>query len=93
MKVWSEPTSRTTYVKRNLFWGYISTFFLALFSLANRTVFVYFLGAGYLGISGLFTNVLGILSFSELGIGTAINYSLYKPIAENDTNKINSLIK
>lgn len=89
----NESTSRTSNVKRNVFWGYISTIFLALFSLVNRTVFVYFLGAGYLGISGLFTNVLGILSFSELGIGTAINYSLYKPIAENDINKIKSLMQ
>lgn len=90
--MFKEPSSRTAYVKRNVFWGYLSTIFLTIFSLINRTVFVYYLGAGYLGISGLFTNVLGILSFSELGIGTAINYSLYKPIAENDAKKINSLM-
>jgi O-antigen/teichoic acid export membrane protein len=64
-----------------------------LTSFINRTVFIYFLEAGYLGVSGLFTNVLGLLSFSELGIGTAINYSLYKPIANNDTEKIKSLMR
>lgn len=56
----------------------------------SRTVFIYFLGESYLGVSGLFTNVLGVLSFAELGIGTAINFSLYKPVANHDVEKIKS---
>ena len=54
----------------------------------SRTVFIYYLGEGYLGINGLFSNILGVLSFAELGIGTAINFSLYKPVAEKDIKKI-----
>ncbi|MCR0263990.1 hypothetical protein MKC73_08745 [[Clostridium] innocuum] len=56
-----------------------------------RTFFVNILGSYYLGLNGLFTNILNILSIGELGLGTAIMFSLYKPIAENDYNKINSL--
>lgn len=53
-----------------------------------RTVFVHILGNEYLGLNGLFTNILSFLSLSELGVGTAIVFSLYKPIAENDGNQI-----
>ena len=56
----------------------------------SRTVFIYCLGETYLGINGLFSNILGVLSFAELGIGTAINFSLYKPVAENNIEKIKS---
>ncbi|HEY5588465.1 MAG TPA: polysaccharide biosynthesis protein, partial [Candidatus Paceibacterota bacterium] len=52
----------------------------------------YILGTTYLGVNGLFTNVLGVLSFAELGIGTAMNYSLYKPVAENNIEQIKSLM-
>ena len=84
--------SRTEYVKKNIFYGYLSTIISSVFSIAVRTVFVYTLGASYLGVSGLFTNVLGVLSFAELGIGSAIVFSLYKPIADNDNEKIKSLL-
>lgn len=57
-----------------------------------RTIFIKILGKEYLGINGLFTNILTVLSFAELGIGNAIIYSMYKPVAENDTNKIKALM-
>lgn len=74
-----------------------------LFSLANscgagilrfilRTIFIKYLGETVLGINGLFTNVLSILSLTELGVGTAISFSLYKPLADNDTKKIAGLM-
>ena len=50
------------------------------------------LGNRYLGVNGLFTDVLGVLSFAELGFGTAINFSLYKPVAQNDIEKTKSLM-
>lgn len=84
--------SRTVNVKRNIFYSYTSTIIISIVSIICRTVFVYTLGADYLGVSGLFTNILGLLSFSELGIGAAINFSLYKPIAEKDDEKIKSLL-
>lgn len=50
------------------------------------------MGKTYLGLNGLFTNILNILSFAELGIGTSIVYSLYKPLSEKDKRKISSLM-
>lgn len=84
--------SRTEYVTRNIFWGYIGNIASMIMSFVSRTAFVYIIGVTFLGINGLFTNVLGVLSFTELGIGTAMNFSLYKPVAENDKEKIKSLI-
>lgn len=59
-----------------------------LLSFASRTVFIYVLGAEYLGLNGLFTNILSFLALSELGLGSAIAFLLYKPIAENDEEQI-----
>lgn len=54
-----------------------------------RTVFTRMLGAEYLGVSGLFTNILTILSFAELGIGSALVYRMYEPLAHHDYKKLN----
>lgn len=58
----------------------------------TRTVFINVLGAEYFGLNSLFMTVLNILSLTELGFGSAITFYLYKPIAENDVEKINILI-
>ncbi len=55
-----------------------------------RVVFIYTLGKEYLGISSLYVNILTILSLSELGLGSAITYSLYRPLAENDIETVKS---
>lgn len=57
-----------------------------------RTVFIYQLGSTYLGVNGLFANILTLFSFAELGFGQAIVFALYKPIANNDEEKISSLM-
>lgn len=62
-------------------------------SFISRTVFIRTLGVEYLGINGLITNILAMLALVEAGIGASIMYSLYKPVAENDQNKINVLMK
>lgn len=58
-----------------------------------RTVFIQTLGKSYLGINGLFTNILSMLSLAELGVGNAILFKLYKPLADKDEKRINILIK
>ncbi len=58
----------------------------------TRTVFIKFLGASYLGINGLFTNILSVLSFAELGFGTAIVFMLYEPLAKNDQRGISAIM-
>ncbi len=64
----------------------------SILSFVNRTFFIYFLGVTYLGVSGLFSNILSMLSLAELGIGTAIIYKLYKPLAEKNTKQIQALM-
>ena len=52
-----------------------------LVSFVCRTVFTKTLGAEYLGVNGLFSNVLTMLSFVDLGMGSALVYKMYKPLA------------
>lgn len=49
-----------------------------------RTAMIYLMGVQYLGLNSLFTSVLQVLSLAELGVGSAMVYSMYKPIAEDD---------
>lgn len=63
-----------------------------LLEFSVRSVFIYKLGEAYLGVSGLFQNILGILSLAELGVGSAITYYLYKPAAMSDTERLKSLM-
>lgn len=58
----------------------------------SRMVFIHYLSAAYLGVNGLFTDVLGILNLAELGVGTAMIYSLYEPAAKNDEHRLAQLI-
>ena len=82
--------SRTENAVKNVKTGFIVQFINKLMAFIVRTVFIKCLNSDYLGVNGLFTNVLTILSFAELGIGTAIIFSMYKPVAENDKEKIKS---
>lgn len=63
-----------------------------IISFIARIVFIRQLGEVYLGVNSLFANIVGLLALAELGVGTAINYSLYKPLAEEDIPKIKSLM-
>lgn len=64
----------------------------AIVNFSARKVFVMVLTTEYLGLNGVFSNVLSLLSLSELGIGSAITYSLYKPLAEGDQEQVASLM-
>lgn len=77
---------------KNIYTGLIGQSIILITGFIVRTFFIRKLGNTYLGVSGLFTNILTILSFAELGIGQAIIYSLYKPIANDDTKKIQALM-
>jgi len=58
-----------------------------------RTVFIYTLGKQYLGINGLFADILTMLSLTELGFDTAINFKLYLPLATGDDKRVRVLMK
>ena len=66
---------------------------LAALKFMSRRVFVLLLGKEYLGLNGLFTDVLSMLSLAELGFSVSITYSLYRPAAHGDTETIKSLIR
>ncbi|NLZ76572.1 MAG: hypothetical protein GX911_01195 [Spirochaetales bacterium] len=63
-----------------------------LLNFIARRVFVHYLSIEYLGLNGLFFNIFSLLTFAELGIGTAITYSLYRPLATGDTELVKSLM-
>ena len=77
----------------NILTGLLGQVILTITGFVTRTVFINILGSTYLGVSGLFSNILTVLSFAELGVGQAIVFSLYKPIAEKDEEKICSLMQ
>lgn len=85
--------SRTENVARNLKSSVLFQITNILIKFLLRTVFIYTLGKEYLGVNGVFTNILTVLSLSELGLGTAIVYDMYRPIAEKDTEKEIQLFK
>lgn len=83
--------TRFDFARRNARFGYLSTLVTVVLGFVARTIFIKTLGSAYLGVNTLMTNVLGVLSFVELGIGAAMNYSLYKPMAVKDLNKVRAL--
>ena len=65
---------------------YVLSLFLAFFS---RKIFLNCLGAEFIGLTGMLMNIMSFLTVAELGIGTSITYFLYKPVQENNHQKIN----
>lgn len=77
---------------KGVIWGILNKIEGLLMPFASRTVLIYILGIEYIGLNSLFSSVLQVLNFSELGLGSAIVYLLYKPIAENDEIKIRNIL-
>lgn len=77
---------------KNIGFGFISQIVQMLLGFVCRTIFIQYLAIEYLGAQGLFLNILGLLALAELGVGNALMYSLYKPIAEKDYALLNDLI-
>ena len=72
--------------------GIINKIVGLLLPFVSRTVLIYTLGLSYVGLNSLFSSVLQVLNFSELGLGSAIVYLLYKPLAENNTVQVNRIL-
>lgn len=84
--------TRSQNAKRNILFGYIAQIGIFILSFIGRKIFLHYLSADYLGINGLYTNILTILSLAELGLDSAFLFSLYKPVAEHNYDLINSLV-
>ncbi len=78
---------------KNIAFGQIGNFTTQILNFVLRTMFIHHLGDTLNGVNGLYTNMLSVLSMAELGIGTALNYSLYKPVARGDIEKIKSYMQ
>jgi O-antigen/teichoic acid export membrane protein len=85
--------SRVKSATRNITFGYVGQIATTLMSFILRTVFLMHLNEQLLGVNSLYSNVLAVLNMAELGIGTALNFSLYGPVARGETEKIKSYMQ
>lgn len=84
--------SRTKNSLRNIFVGAINRFVSILLPFICRTLIINILGTEYLGLNSLFTSIMNVLNVTELGFGTAITASMYRPIAVGDDELVCALL-
>ena len=84
---------RTKKSMYNMLVAIVANALTILIGFISQGVFIKILGSEYLGLNGLFTNIISMLSIAELGFGTAIIFNLYKPLSENKKEEIKSLIQ
>lgn len=77
---------------KNMKYNTISQIVSLIVQFIGRTFFIKVLGSEYLGISGLFSNILTLLSLTDMGIGTVLVYSMYEPLANKNENKLKELM-
>jgi len=83
---------RTKNAARNMFFGTLLKLYQIILPFVIRTVIVYTLGVQYLGLNSLFTSILQVLNLAELGVGSAMVFSMYKPIVDDDNITICALM-
>lgn len=83
---------RTENATRNIIFGIILRVYNVIVPFIMRTAMLYLLGVKYLGLNSLFASILQVLNLAELGVGSAMVYSMYKPIVEDDKDKICKLM-
>lgn len=84
--------TRTQHAKRNIITSISNKLVSMIATFIMRTIIIRYLGSLYLGLDSLFVSILQILSLAELGVGSAMVFSMYKPIAENDTPSVCALL-
>ena len=83
---------RTRNAVRNVIFGGLLKGYQILVPFIMRTLLIRYLGMEYLGLNSLFTSILQILNLAELGVGSALGYSMYAPIAEGKKDEICALL-
>ena len=83
---------RTKNAARNIFFGMFLKVYQILLPFIMRTAMIYVMGIEYLGLNSLFTSILLVLNLAELGVGSAMVFSMYKPIAEKNESEICKLL-
>lgn len=84
---------RSSKVLRNGMWGVLLQVITTVLGFVGRTVFIKCLCAEYLGISGLFSNVLAVFSLSELGFSSSVSYHLYRHLVIGDQKRIAAIME
>ncbi len=84
--------SRTNNTLKNLVFGYTEELIIVVLSFITRRIFVQVLGSQYTGLNSVISNVLSMLNLVELGFGSAIIYSLYKPLSQKDEYHLKALM-
>lgn len=84
---------RTKNASRNIFFGVILKEYQIFVPFLMRTAMIYLMGVQYLGLNSLFTSILQVLNLAELGVGSAMVYSMYKPIVDDDETSICALMR
>jgi O-antigen/teichoic acid export membrane protein len=87
-----EGVTRTQFAARNSAFGLVGKAVSLIANFVSRTVFIYILGKYYLGVNGLYTEILSFLSFAELGFGSAMTFALYGPVARGECEKVRELM-
>lgn len=77
---------------RNILFGFILKIYQIIVPFIMRTIMIYYLGIEYAGSGGLFASVMQMLNLAEMGVGTAIVFFMYKPIAQDDYETVRGLI-
>lgn len=85
--------SKNSNIFNGILAGTINNILMIMLPFISRTIILYKLGTNYIGLSGLFTSIIQMLSLTELGFGSAISYALYKPLANKDVKEVNRLLK
>lgn len=85
--------SRSRNAALNILIGYIAQLGILGLTFIGRKIFLLYLSIDYLGVNGLYTNILTILSLAELGLDASLVYSLYGPVAKNDIPLISSILR
>lgn len=83
---------RTKNAKRNLKYGAANQALALVAPFLIRTVLIRYLGVDYLGLNSLYSSILSVLNLTELGFGSAVAYSMYRPIAEDDIGALCALM-
>lgn len=86
------PQSRIKNSIKNTIVAVILKFFQIVLPFASRTIVIKMLGLSYVGISGLFSSIFGVLGIAELGVGSAMLHALYEPIKKKETERVNAII-
>ncbi|MBO4838375.1 MAG: polysaccharide biosynthesis C-terminal domain-containing protein [Lachnospiraceae bacterium] len=77
---------------RGIFFGTLNKIIKIVMPFVLRSILIHKIGTEYAGLSSLFTSILRVLNIAELGFASAAAYSLYKPVADEDTDKVCALL-